>query len=129
MRKTIFMLTLMLVFGIASAQVNKVDPPTAMPSPGTPPTENATQEINREQAYKTNSPVITTTSSTIQKPVPLANPLNGAESPYPGQTLAYPKPQGALQPGTGITTEDPGGTNNKQNLLPASNTTNQGRVP
>ncbi|PZR14568.1 MAG: hypothetical protein DI539_18815 [Flavobacterium psychrophilum] len=135
MKKSIFMLSAMLVFGIASAQVNKVDPVTTMPSPGTPPTVNATQQINRDAAKKVNpsmanGPVTSTSPSTeISKPVPIANPLNGTDSPYPGKTLAYPQPQGALQPGTAITTEQPTGTNNQVNILPGSNTTNQGKVP
>lgn len=130
------MLTAMLVFGFASAQANKMDPATtAIPSPGTPPVENATQQINREKARQgsptplLHPPVATRPSATVPEPVKQPNPLNGASAAFPGQTLAYPEPQRALQPGTAITTEPAGGTNNQINNLPTSNTTNQGKVP
>jgi hypothetical protein len=137
MKKSIFMLIAMLVFGFASAQVNKTDPPTAaVPSPGSAPVENATQKINRENARQgaptsllTRPQVSTPPSTTVTEPIRQPNPLRGTDSPYPGGTLAYPEPQGAQQPGTIITTEPQSGTNNQRTTLPASNTTNQGKVP
>ncbi|MHA3787627.1 hypothetical protein ACX0HA_05390 [Flavobacterium hauense] len=135
MKTSMFMLMAMLVFGIASAQVNKVDPVTAVPSPGTPPVENVTQQINRQQsrqaspALVTGTRVTTTSQATTVQPVQPANPLNGAASPYPGATVAYPQAQGALQPGTAITTDAPTGTNNQITTLPGSTTSNQGKVP
>ena len=137
MKKTIFMLIAMLVFGFASAQANKIDPATAaVPPPGTEPFENATQQINRQQARQaapssllTRPAVSTKPSTTVTEPVKQPDPLKGASAGFPGQTLAYPEPQKALQPGTAITTEPTGGTNNQINNLPSSNTTNQGKVP
>ena len=137
MKKSIFMLTAILIFGFASAQVNKIDPSTAaVPIPGTPPIENVTQQINREQARQgtptqllTKPPVSTPPTTTVAPPVQQPNPLDGGKTLYPGKTLAYPEPQKAMQPGTPITTEPTGGTNNQINTLPGSNTTNQGKVP
>lgn len=129
------MLMAMLVFGIASAQVNKIDPVTTVTSPGTSPVENATQEINRQQSRQASpalvtSPIVTTTpQTTVSQPLSPPSQLNGAASPYPGTTVAYPEAQGAIQPGTPITTDAPSGTNNQIKTLPSSNTTNQGKVP
>lgn len=135
MKNKAFMLIAMLVFGIASAQTNKMDPPTAVTSPGTPPIENATQQINREHSRNgAPTPLLSTppapASNTPASPQPkMYNPLDGKSSPYPGQTLAYPEAPKAMQPGTVITNEEPTGTNNKTVTMPASNTTNQGKVP
>jgi len=137
MKKIIVTLTVMLFFSIASAQVNKTDPPTAaVPSPGTPPIENATQKINRQNDREgaptsliTKPPVTNAPNTVITQPTQPVSPVNSGATPYPGGTLAYPAAQGALQPGTGTTTAPVNSTNNQLNSLPASNTTNQGKLP
>ena len=140
MKKRIVTLMVMLVFGIASAQVNKVDPVQAVTPPGTLPMQNATQQINREQVRDgspssiistpalNNSPVTTNAAAQPAQPMNHVN-NNGNATPYPGQTMAYPTEQKAMQPGTGITTGEASGTNNPLNTLPAKNTTNQGKLP
>lgn len=141
MRKIIVTLIVTLFCGVASAQVNKTDPPTmAVPSPGTPPIENAIQKINREEARDAtptslisrppvSSPPSTAIRQKDKQPERTENPVNSTTTPNPGSTLAYPTAQGALQPGTGTTTAPTNGTNNQLNILPASNTTNQGKFP
>lgn len=139
MKKRIVTLLFMLVFGIASAQVNKVDPVQAVTPPGTPPMQNATQQINKGQerdgsptaiissSPASNVPSSSTTAQPSQRVTPTSS--NGTTAPNPGQTLAYPTEQKAMQPGTGITTGEASGTNNPLNTLPAKNTTNQGKLP
>lgn len=135
MRTLIASLIVMLFSGIAFAQVNKTDPPTqAIPAPGTPIIENATQKINKEEARDVNSatnatprvntPPSTTVRAKDRQPERREAPVN-TNSVYPG----YPTAQKPLEPGTGTTTAPTTGTNNQINTLPASNTTNQGKLP
>lgn len=133
MKKIFVTLTVMLVFGIASAQGNKTDPPTAVTAPGTPPIKNVTQELIRQQERQMPqtalSPRTNTPTTTSAQPIQRETRENTSLAPYPGATPAYPTAQGALQPGTATTTGAASGTNNPTTMLPASNTTNQGKVP
>jgi hypothetical protein len=139
MKKLIVPLIVMLFSDIASAQVNKMDPPTqAIPAPGTPIIENATQKINKEEvrngaptpivtAPRSNTPPSTTVRAKDRQPERREAPIGN--SALPGTQMAYPTAQGPLEPGTGVTTGPTTGTNNPINTLPASNTTNQGKLP
>lgn len=141
MKKVFITLGAILVFGIASAQVNSVEASTgASPSPGTPIIEKTTDVQVRQQARNgaatsliTAPPVYnspsTSTTITTQQPLTPVNPISNPNS-YPGSTTAYPTAQGNIQPGTGTSTTQPvNGTNNPSTTLPASTTSNQGRLP
>jgi hypothetical protein len=131
MKKIFVTLMVMLAFGIASAQVNKMDPPTAITAPGTPPIKNATQELIKQQQTQVSPTSLSPRANTptVTQPVQRETRENTTLAPYPGATLAYPTAQPALQPGTPVTTEPATGTNNPTTTLPASNTTNQGKMP
>lgn len=130
MKKIFVTLMVMLAFGIASAQVNKMDPPTAITAPGTPPIKNATQELIKQQERQVPTSLSPRANTpNVTQPVQRETKENTAISPYPGATTAYPTAQPALQPGTPVTTEPATGTNNPITTLPASNTTNQGKTP
>lgn len=141
MKNIVLTLGAMLVFGIASAQNNAVESSTAAaPSPGTLPIEKSTDPklnqpqrngaptsiINAPPVYITPSSAPAVTPQQQMAPVnPISNPNN-----YPGSSLAYPTPQGNIEPGTGTsTTQAVNGTNNPTTTLPASTTSNQGKLP
>lgn len=141
MKNIMITLGAILVFGIASAQNNAVESSTATaPSPGTPPIEKSTDAQIKQQGRNgaptsliTAPPVYTTpsTSTTVTPQQPLApvNPISNPNS-YPGGTMVYPTAQGNIQPGTGTSTTQPvNGTNNPTTTLPASTTSNQGKLP
>lgn len=141
MKKIFLTLVAMLGFGIASAQYNNVEPSTAAsPAPGMPVIEKSTEKEIKGQARNGSStqlitapPVYSTQTQSAAPPQsqPLM-PVNPVTNPnnYPGATTAYPKAQGNIEPGTGTSTTQPvSGSNNPTTTLPASTTSNQGKLP
>ena len=138
MKKLFLTLGALLVFGIASAQFNSKEPSTAAsPAPGTPPIQKATenqvqQSRNGAPTQIISAPPVYNTSPSVTPPQQSLAPVNPINNPnsYPGSTMAYPTAQGNIEPGTGTsTTQQVNGTNNPTTTLPASTTSNQGKLP
>lgn len=142
MKKLFTTLGVILVFGIASAQENKIEASTtASPPPGTPVIEKSTdKQVQQQQRNGASTSIVSappvystpsTSTTTVREEQQLApvNPISNPNS-YPGAATAYPAAQGTMQPGTPTSTTQPvNGVNNPTTTLPASTTSNQGKLP